>query len=104
MRQHLELGALPWPAVARSLRGLERRRSLLFRARERLVDEVDVSQKARRLAVALLRDVNLEVGANARRIAAEHDDAVGQQHGLLDVVGDDEDGRGWHLLAEPQLQ
>ena len=37
-------------------------------------------------------------------IAAEDDDAVGQQHGLFDVVGDDEDGAGGHGLLGPQLQ
>ena len=33
-----------------------------------------------------------------------HDDAVGQEHRLLDVVGDDEDALGGHLLAHPEFE
>ena len=84
--------------------GLAGNGSRFVRTRQRLVDVVHVGQKARRLAIAILRNVDLEVGTNAPRIAAEHDDAVGQQHCLLDVVGHDEDGGRRHLLVEPQLQ
>ena len=45
-----------------------------------------------------------EIGADVAGIAAQHDDAVGQQHRLLDVVGDEEDGLGGHGLLGPQLQ
>jgi len=37
-------------------------------------------------------------------IAAQHDDAVGQQHGFLDVYRDQEDGFGGHGLVGPQLK
>jgi len=37
-------------------------------------------------------------------IAAQHDDAVGQQHGFLDVMRDQEDGFGGHGLVGPQLK
>ncbi len=37
-------------------------------------------------------------------IASQHDHAIGQQHGLFNIVGHDEDARGRHLLVEPQLQ
>jgi hypothetical protein len=37
-------------------------------------------------------------------IAAQHDDAVGQQDGFFNVVGDEEDGLGGHGLVGPQLQ
>ena len=37
-------------------------------------------------------------------IAPQHDDAVGQQDGFLNVVGDEEDGLGGHGLVGPQLQ
>jgi hypothetical protein len=56
------------------------------------------------LAVARLRKLHLEVGADVAGIAAQHDDAVGQQHGFFNVVGDDEDGLGGHGLVGPQLQ
>ena len=104
VRQHLELGALARLAIAGLLRGLAGNRSRFVGTGQRLVDVIDVSQKARRLAIAVLRNVDLEIGANAPRIAAQHDDAVGQQHRLLDIVGHDEDGGGRHLLVEPQLQ
>ena len=56
------------------------------------------------LAVARLRQLHLEVGADVAGIAAEHDDAIGQQHGFFNVVGDDEDGLGGHGFLGPQLQ
>ena len=71
---------------------------------QHLVDVVDVAEEARRLAVAGLGHGDFEVGADAAGISAEHDDAVGEQHGLLDVVGDDEDGLGGDLLAPPELE
>ena len=37
-------------------------------------------------------------------IAAQHDHAIGQQHGFLDVVGHNEDRLRRHLLVGPQLQ
>ncbi len=37
-------------------------------------------------------------------IAAQDDDAVGQQDGFFDVVGDDEDGRVGIFLPGPELQ
>ena len=37
-------------------------------------------------------------------IAAQHDDAIGQQHGFLDVVGHDEDAPRGHGLLGPQLE
>ena len=37
-------------------------------------------------------------------IAAQHDDAVGEQHGFFDVVGHDEDGAGRDSLVVPQFQ
>ena len=46
----------------------------------------------------------LEIGADVAGIAAQHDDAVGQQHRLFDVVRDQEDGLGGHGLVGPQLQ
>ena len=37
-------------------------------------------------------------------IAAEHDDAVGEQDGFFNVVGDQEDGLGGHGLVGPELE
>ena len=48
--------------------------------------------------------MHLEVGADVAGIAAQHDDAIGQQHRFFDVVGHDEDRLGGHGLLGPQLQ
>ena len=56
------------------------------------------------LAVARLRNLHLEVGADVSRIAAQHDDAIGQQNRFLNVVRHDENGLGGHGLLGPQLQ
>jgi hypothetical protein len=37
-------------------------------------------------------------------VAPQHDDAVGQQDRLFNVVGDQEDGLGGHGLVGPQLE
>ena len=71
---------------------------------QHLVDVVDQLRERRRLAVARLRQRDPEIGADVAGIAAQHDDAVGQQHGLFDVVGDEEDGPGGDGLLLPQLQ
>ena len=45
-----------------------------------------------------------KIGAHTSRISAENDHAVGQQNRLFDIVRDDENGAGRHLLAEPQFE
>ena len=102
VRQHLELGALARTAIARS--ALAGGGQVLFRLGQDLIDVVDEGDKARRLAVAILRNIDFEVGTDASRIAAEHDDAIGQQHRFFNVVGDDEDAQRRHLLVEPEFQ
>ena len=74
------------------------------RGGQHLVDVVHVSGELGGLAVARARHGEREVGANAAGVFAQHDDAVGQQHGLLNVVGDDEDGLGGNGLLAPELQ
>ncbi len=56
------------------------------------------------LAVARLRQLHLEVRADVAGIAPQHNDAVGQQHGLFNVVRDQKDGLGGHGLLGPQFQ
>ena len=79
-------------------------RSFFIWTRQRLVDVIHIGQEARRLAVAILRNIDFEVGTDAPGIAAEHDHPVRQQHSFLNIVGHDEDGSGRHLLVQPQLQ
>jgi hypothetical protein len=45
-----------------------------------------------------------KIGAHPGRISCQHDDAIRQQHRFFDIVGDDENGAGRHLLAEPELE
>src|SRR5208283_3865198 len=105
VRQHLELGALARLSIARLLgRRFAGNGNRFVGTRKSLVDVINVGYKARGLAITILRNIDLEVGANARGVAAEYDDAISQQHRLLDVVGHDEDGSRRHLLVEPQLQ
>ena len=69
-----------------------------------LVDVIDQLHKTRRLAIAGLRKPNIEIRADARRISAQHHDAIGQDHCLLNVVRDNEDGARRHLFVEPEFQ
>ena len=41
------------------------------------------------------RQVDLDDLLDARRPGREHDDAVGQEHRLVDLVGDEQRGRSW---------
>ena len=60
--------------------------------------------KALGLAVARMRQPHGEVRANARRVVAQHDDAVGQRHGFFDVVGDHKNRARGNLVPVPQFQ
>ena len=44
------------------------------------------------------------LGADVAGVGAQHDHPVGEQHRLLDVVGDDADGLGREIGRSPQLQ
>ncbi len=71
---------------------------------EHLVDVVDELREWLGFAVARLRKLDAKIGADVAGIAAEHDDAIGQQDGFLDVVGHDEDALGGHGLLGPELE
>ena len=45
-----------------------------------------------------------DLGLDAAGVGAEHDDAVGEQDGFFDVVGDDQHGLGGEVAAGPQLE
>ncbi len=47
---------------------------------------------------------HLEVGPDPPRIAAQHDDPVGQQHGFFDVMRYEKNRLGRDRLVLPQLQ
>ena len=70
-------------------------------------DPVDVVEQRLELggaAVAGAVEADRDLGLDAAGVGAEHDDAVGEQDGLLDVVGDDQDRLGGELAARPQLE
>ena len=71
---------------------------------EHVIDVVNELGEDERLAVARLREGDAEIDADMAGIAAEHDDAVGQQDGFFDVVGYEKDGAGGDGLLLPQLQ
>ncbi len=71
---------------------------------EDLVDVVDELGEGGGFAVARVGEADLEVGADVAGVAAEDDDAVGEQDGFFDVVGDDEDGLGGDGLFLPELE
>ncbi len=49
-------------------------------------------------------NLHAKVGADVAGIAAQHNDAVGQQHRFFNIVRHQEDGLGGHGLVGPQLQ
>ena len=71
---------------------------------EDLVDVVDELGEGGGFAVAGVGERDLEVGADVAGIAAEHDDAVGEQDGFFDIVGDDEDGLCGDGLLLPEFE
>ena len=97
MRNDLRRGPL-------GMAGACRRCELQLRLRHNLIYIVHVEHERRGFAVARVLQRHAEIRADARRIAAEHDNAVGQQHGLFDVVRHDENAARGNFLREPQLQ
>ncbi len=55
-------------------------------------------------AVARLRNLHAEIGADMPGVAPQHDDPIGEQDGFFNVVGDDEDAAGRHRLLGPKLE
>ena len=87
------------------MRGAARHGRFGFELRlgHQLVDVIHVQRKFSRVALAWLCERNQEIGANLGWIAAQHQDAVGQQHGLLDVVSHQKNAANRHLLLQPQF-
>ena len=72
--------------------------------RHDFVDVIDEFDKACGLAVPRVLEPNIKVRTNAGRISAQHHDAIGEHHGLFNVVSHDENGAGRHLLVQPELK
>src|SRR5580658_106156 len=72
---------------------------------EHLIDVIHQLGERLALTIAWMSDVgDFEIGADVARIAAEHDDPVGQQHGLFNVVRDNEDGLRGDGFLLPELE
>ena len=75
-----------------------------FGTGEDFVDVVDEVGEGLGLAIAGVLKLDFEVGADVAGIAAEDDDAIGEQDGFFNIVGDEEDGPGGHGLVGPELE
>ena len=73
-------------------------------AREHLIDVINELRKRLGFAVAGLGELHAEVSTDVAGIAAQHNDAVGQQHGFFNVVRHQEDSLGGHGFVSPQFQ
>lgn len=55
------------------------------------------------MSVARAGQFDGELGPDAPGIGGQHEDAVGEEHGLFDVVGDDQDRLDRRAVSFPQL-
>src|SRR5258705_2809206 len=76
---------------------------LVIRLRKDAVDRIDQLEEVDAFAVARMRNVNFEVRVNMRGVAAEYDDAVGEDDGFFDIVSNDENPARGNFVTEPQL-
>ena len=88
-------------------RGLRRsgrccRSRCLVAAGHDAVDLVDECLEGRGAPVSWAFEVDGEFGADASGIGRQHEDAIGEEDGFFDVVGDDEHGAGGEVVACPQ--
>src|SRR5882762_401661 len=77
---------------------------LVIRLRKDAVNRINQLEEVGALAVARMRNVNFEVRVNVRGVAAEYDDAVGEDDGLFDIVSHDENRARGNLVTEPELE
>ena len=67
------------------------------------VDVVDESFESRSLFASRARHVHLHLAADGAGIRAENHDAVGEEHGLFDVVGDQQNALGRESALLPEI-
>ena len=65
---------------------------------------VDERPHLQAVGIARAWQTDRQFGAHAAGVRREDQDAVGHQHGFLDVVRHDEHGLGRHLTATPELR
>ena len=74
----------------------------VFAAGHDAVDLVDQCFAERRAPVPRPRQVDGELGADPSRVGRQDEDAVGEQDGFFDVVGDDEHRACGEVVARPE--
>jgi hypothetical protein len=84
-------------------RGLERVDGGLLTTGEDAVDGVDQGLEPGPVPVARAGQLDGELGPDAAGVGGQHEDAVGEEHSLLDVVGDDQDRLDRRAVPFPQL-
>ena len=73
--------------------------------RQHAINRIDqLDEIATTLRLRGCGNVHGEVGVDVRRVAAEHDDAIGEDDGFFDVVRDDENRARRNFVAEPELE
>src|ERR1700682_1146779 len=77
---------------------------LVIWLRKDAVDRIDQLEEVGALAVARMRNVNVEVRVNVRGVAAEYDDAVGEDDGFFNIVSHDENRARGNFVTEPELE
>ena len=97
-------GVADRPRLRAAVPSRRRRAGRLVTLGHHPVDLVDQLVEVRRPAAARPGQRVAHVGPDPAGVGAQHQDPVGEQHRLLDVVRDHDDGLGREALALPQLQ
>ncbi len=69
--------------------------------RQHAINVIDERFEGFGFAVARLRERDFKVFTDARRIAGEHDHAIGQLHGFFDIMGNDKNRARGNFLVVP---
>src|SRR5258708_24380641 len=77
---------------------------LVIRLREDAIDGIDKLDEVRGFAVARMRNLHGEVRVDVRGIAAENDDAVGEDDGFFDIMSNDENRARGNFVINPKLE
>src|SRR5580704_2868737 len=66
------------------------------------INLVNKLNETRRLAVTRMRDIDRKICVDVSGVAAQDDDAIGEDDGFFDIVRDDEYGPRGNFVFEPQ--
>src|SRR5467141_2649423 len=80
------------------------RRILVIRPRQNAIDGVDEVDEVGGLSVSRMGHIHFKIGVNVRGIAAQNDNAVGEDDRFFDVVSDDENGARRNFAVQPEFR